>query len=255
MPHAEAPGGEGRGVLCLHGLTGSPFELQPLADACTGRGWNVELPLLPGHGGDVRALSDSSWRSWLAAANDGLDRLRTISRHPVAVVGSSMGGLLALRLAVARPADVGSLVVMGVPLRLPWFQRAGLRAFSLLPRIVRTHSALALPKLRGVDVSDPEIRRRCPSSTHYSLPALVSMLELMELTVRELHRVSVPTLIVHARADRTVPFSQSTALARSLGSAVVERLTLTRSGHLVAVDVEAPLVIGDAVRFIRRHAG
>ena len=30
--------GDGRGVLCLHGITGTPFEIRPLAEALGGEG-------------------------------------------------------------------------------------------------------------------------------------------------------------------------------------------------------------------------
>src|SRR5580704_15003176 len=45
----SAPGGPD-GVLVLHGFTGSPFSMRPLADKLAEAGYAVELPRLPGHG-------------------------------------------------------------------------------------------------------------------------------------------------------------------------------------------------------------
>jgi esterase/lipase len=59
------PGGA-RGVLCLHGFTGTPFEVRPLAEALAGRGFTVIAPVLAGHCGTVADLACTRWPDWLA---------------------------------------------------------------------------------------------------------------------------------------------------------------------------------------------
>ena len=46
-----------RGVLCLHGFTGTPFEVRPLAEALAGRGYTVLAPVLAGHCGTIDELA------------------------------------------------------------------------------------------------------------------------------------------------------------------------------------------------------
>src|SRR2546427_706487 len=62
LPGAEpwsASGGAGAGApgalgaLVLHGFTGCPQSMRGLAEAFAAAGCTVELPRLPGHGGDV----------------------------------------------------------------------------------------------------------------------------------------------------------------------------------------------------------
>src|SRR5947209_11197227 len=67
--------GDGRGVLCLHGLTGTPFEVRPLAEALGTAGYTVEVPLLAGHGATLRDLAASHWSDWLASAEQALHDL------------------------------------------------------------------------------------------------------------------------------------------------------------------------------------
>ena len=56
------------------------------------------------------------------------------------------------------------------------------------------------------------------------------------------------------RLDRTVPLDVSEALASRLGSPIVERLWLARSGHLVAVDYDRADVASAVNTFLTRHA-
>ena len=44
------------GVLVLHGFTGNPGSMRPLAEAFADAGFSVELPLLPGHGTSVEDM-------------------------------------------------------------------------------------------------------------------------------------------------------------------------------------------------------
>jgi carboxylesterase len=64
----------------------------------------------------------AAWTDWVAGANDALTYLRDRTSLPVALVGASMGGLLAIRLACMRPADVAAIVLLAPPLRLKPFE-------------------------------------------------------------------------------------------------------------------------------------
>ena len=50
------------GVLVLHGFTGSPHSVRPLAANFAEAGLAVEMPLLPGHGTTVHDMSTRTWR-------------------------------------------------------------------------------------------------------------------------------------------------------------------------------------------------
>src|SRR5438105_1727687 len=86
------------GVLLLHGLTGTPAEMRPVAKHLKSIGCEVETPCLPGHGGGYRELLDTGWKDWIAGADEALGRLSQRCDR-VVVGGLSMGALISALLA------------------------------------------------------------------------------------------------------------------------------------------------------------
>jgi carboxylesterase len=248
--------GDRRGVLCLHGITGTPFEVRPLAEALGRLGCTVEAPTLAGHGGTLRDLAESGWTDWLRSAEAAMEGLRArVGGGPIAICGFSMGGLLALRLARLYPDRISALVVMSAPLRLRKLQVMGIRAVSGLPIDFRAHPALCVPKLAGSDVSDPALRYTNPGLRAFPISALKALVDLMDTVRDDLPSIRTPTLVVHGRNDHTVPMEDSLELTGCLGGDVIERLWLERSFHIVCIDVEQATVIDTATRFLSRYAG
>lgn len=105
---------EGAPVVLLHGAGMDHsvwrFQTRWLAN----RGWRVLAPDLPGHGrsdGPVRR-SIPEWAAWLA------EFVVDESAGPAAVVGHSMGALIAFESAAAFPALVERLVLVGFTPRM-----------------------------------------------------------------------------------------------------------------------------------------
>src|SRR5881409_890579 len=119
------------GCLLVHGFTATPDEMRPLGEALAARGFPVRAVCLAGHGSSVAELARTRWTDWCLSVAEGADRLRR-DVPAFAVAGMSLGALLALHLAAARPTEVAALVLCGTPLRL---SGAGLRWLPLLARI------------------------------------------------------------------------------------------------------------------------
>jgi len=243
-----------RGVLCLHGFTGTPFEVQQIADALAAEGYAIGMPLLPGHGQDPFALEATHWKDWLAAAQAAFDELAARTPGRIAVVGFSMGGLLALQLAKASPERVAALAVLSAPLRLRRAQVGGIRLLGLIPPRWRRGRLRAIPKSLGSDVAHPDLRGKTLGTPAMPLRSLQSLLQLMATARLDLGQVTAPTFVAHGRHDHTVPIADSEELAQRLGADVVERLWLENSFHLVGVDLDKQLLIEGISRFFATHA-
>jgi carboxylesterase len=248
--------GDGRGVLCLHGITGTPFEIRPLAEALGRTGCTVEAPMLAGHGGTLGELAATGWPAWLRSAEEAMDRVRArVGNRPIAICGFSMGALLALRLARLYPDRISALVVMSTPLRLRRLQVMGIRTVASLPVDFRKLPAVCVPKLNGSDVSDPVLRYTNPGLRAFPMSALKALVDLMDTVRADLPAIRTPALVVHGRHDHVVPMEDSLELTGCLGSEVIERLWLDKSFHIVTLDIERGAVIDGALRFLGRYAG
>lgn len=241
--------GDHRGVLCVHGFTGSPFEMRFLGEKLAARGFTVVGPALAGHdGADPAALDRTTWRDWLGTAEGELARLRARCRS-VAVVGMSLGGLLALHLARHRGAELAAIASLGAPLWLPrWVELA----VPLVAAAARVARRLALvPKLGGgSDVRDPDMRRKNPALKVFPVHALGSLLDFTRVVRAEVAGVTVPTFVAHGRHDHTAPPACAAELVRRLGARDVKSVMLERSYHVVTIDVERDLLAEELGRFL-----
>lgn len=217
---------EERGCLLLHGFTGGPYEVQPLADYLQGYGYDCRVPTLPGHDPELRGLASSTWRDWLNAAEIEAERLSQ-SYGSVDLIGFSMGGLISVYLANRFP--IRRLVLLNAA------------AIYISPlRFIRDLAA----RVRTRDWEHWRRVKRVP------LPSTVQFLKLARYTKRfELHRISVPTLIVQGKQDQIVhPLSARYIYNRIQGEK--ELLYVPKSKHMLCLEPEAPEVFEAVGRFL-----
>jgi len=106
--HVETAG-DGPPLLLLHGFTGSADTWRPLLPALARRCTTVAVDL-PGHGRTDAPPDPGRYRTE-AVADDLCRMLDRLSIGRAAVLGYSMGGRLALSLAMLAPERVGALVL------------------------------------------------------------------------------------------------------------------------------------------------
>src|SRR3954452_10374016 len=100
-------GGEGPPLVLVHGLGGAASNWTELAPLLSGR-HRLLVPDLPGHGGSTALPAVSGLEPFA-------DRVALVAEReqmlPAPIVGHSLGGMIVLRLALRRPADVSALVL------------------------------------------------------------------------------------------------------------------------------------------------
>ena len=238
----ELPGGPDA-VLLLHGLTGSTFEIQPVAERLNAAGMRCLAPLLAGHGGAPSDLVGVPWTDWTAQAWRELQRLEGARR--TFVVGCSMGALIACALAHDHPERVDGLVLLAPALELQLPGKLGAFLGGLGP--VRD---VVIPKGAGSDVRDEDARRRNPCLTGMPLGAIAELASLQQHVDRQLPGVAAPALVIMGAHDHTVTVAGARRLARRIGSGPARMIVLPESWHLVGVDVEREAVADETLGFL-----
>ncbi len=205
--------GKGPGVVFLGGfrsdMTGT--KAMRLEAWATARGQAFLRFDYSGHGASSGRFEDGAISDWL---DDALAILDAASEGPQILVGSSMGGWIALLAARARPDRVAGLVLIApapdFTERLMW---------DILPETVKREilekGFHARPS--AYDDAPDIITRRLIEDGRRHL--------LLDRTIP----ISSPVRILHGMADADVPWRLSIELVEKLASRDVE-LTLVKSG-------------------------
>ncbi|WP_235965718.1 alpha/beta fold hydrolase [Micromonospora rubida] len=125
-------GGDGPSLVLLHGAGGDATGLLPFAELLR-PAYRIVLPDLRGHG-----RSGAARWSWSGALHDLARIVSALRLDRPAVVGVSLGGLLAARWAAREPSCPGAVSLDGLPVPSRPDQLAGLdpdRAAAELARL------------------------------------------------------------------------------------------------------------------------
>jgi carboxylesterase len=261
-PHPASPAvdtsefffpGAGVSALLIHGLSGTPFEMRYLGERLAAAGVRVCGVRLAGHAGATEELGAATRAQWYESAVEGFERLHRFG-DPVAVVGLSMGALLAARLAADQGEAVAGVVMLAPAFFLPLWVRAPLKALSALgPLVDRVYL-----RGKGSDIHDAAARSVHPSARLMPLSAVLELLKLSAEVRPRLGRVTQPALVIHGRRDHTCPTRRNVDFVmRHLGSREKRAVILEESFHVITVDSEKDRVaaeVTDFVKLLRRGA-
>ena len=239
LPGAE-PGswqGDSTGVLVLHGFTGSPQSMRPLAEALAAAGFTVEMPLLPGHGTSVDDMLTTSWPDYRDTASAVFDDLAARTDKTF-VAGLSMGGTLAIWLAAHRSNVDGLIAINAAAMPQP-------ELAELLGPMVEAGETLADGV--GNDVAKEGVTEL--AYEQMPLAALLSLGEAVDELQDHLAAIDCPVLILNAPDDHVVPPASSDHLAESV-SGPVHRVSLDKSFHVATIDHDAELIQTESVAFV-----
>ena len=232
--------GDDVGVLVLHGFTGNPGSIRPLAEAFAADGRTVEAPRLPGHGTAVEDMLETHWDDWSAAAEAAYTALSGRTRTTI-VAGLSMGGTLACWLAARHP-EVAGLVAVNPLVQPPDPEMVA------MGRAMLDAGETVAPGI-GSDIADPESHETAyPGSP---LVPLLSLVEAVEALQTHLPRIACPVLLLTSAQDHVVAPVNSDHLA-SVVAGPVERVPLERSYHVATLDFDKDLIAERAVAFVRK---
>ncbi len=192
--------GSGPTLVLIAGLGLDVSECGPLVDALSGR---YRVLAFDNRGAGRTDKPDEPY-TVRQMADDTAGLMRALGVERAHVVGMSLGGRIAIELALEHPAEVRSLVLVSTSARVERRWTIGL--LGLVSLVFRGH----YPQPRYA------FKRQRQASDHYDRSG-------------DLAELRVPTLIVHGRRDHIVPYRLAEEMAESIPGA---RLTLVESGHI-----------------------
>lgn len=217
------PGGR-RGVLLVHGFTGSPAEMRLFGEFLQARGFTVFSPRLCGHGTSVADMAETAWPQWYGSVEDGY-HLLAAHCDKVCIAGLSMGGLLALKLAAEYP--VSKIALLSTPVFLTEKRLPLLPLFRLFRNVMpKKRRRMDVPPIYSVAYDQVPLR---------SLESLLALIKHVDSLLTD---IIMPTLIIQSRVEHTVLPASALYLYNRLGSSDKTLHWLERSGHIVTLDTE-----------------
>ncbi len=240
--------GDGPTVVCAHGMLLDHRMFAPQLDGLSERLRVVAYDQRSRDGRGDRAYDLG------VLAEDCAEVVRCLDSGPAVIAGMSMGGLIALRLALERPELVSGLVLIATSaLPEPPAERDRLRAAfgahrnseSLPAEFARAeaeaHFARRTRRLRPGLVREiaAAISRRSGRAAWFELNSWLSHDDLAP----RLGELRAPVLIVHGDEDELVPVERALQTRELIPESRL--LIVPYAGH--AVNIEAPDVVNVAV--------
>ena len=222
--------GKGRPLVFLHGASGAPVVL-PFMEKLATR-YDVIVPDHPGYG-------QSDEPEWLENIHDVayfyLDFLDALKLEKAVVIGSSMGGWMAMEMAVRSTARIGSLVLVSPAGHFA--EGAQPADIFLLPQEEMVRRLFHEQKYAEQRLAMPET----PESIDLGLKNRHTTARLAweprlhdPFLPKWLHRIDVPTSIVWGAQDKILPVATAHELKKLIPNA--ELNVFENCGHLPQVE-------------------
>lgn len=209
----------GRPVLLVHGFTGAKEDFEPLVGPLVEAGWHAVAPDLRGHGESGKPAGEASYDT-AAFVADALAVADTLGWRRFTLLGHSMGGVVAQRLALDHPERVEALVLMStfhgpldidpglVALGVAIVRQGGMAALAAAQEARRRQDAAAMAARARMEATRPGHGARAEARLLACSPdmwtALAPRFPAWPDTLAEVAALDVPTLVLVGAEDETM---------------------------------------------------
>jgi len=247
-------------VLLVHGLTGTPVEMQAVGRGLAKRGFSVYGMQLAGHCGSEDDLLRTGWRDWYDSVEKAWREI-SLCHENVFVAGLSMGALMAMYLSVRHPGKIRGLGLYSTTLFYDGWAVPKL-AF-LLPLFLRTPVGARYRFIENFPygVKNERLREFIHANMISGKSAEAGNLGMTGRSLRELRQfislvktemssVRTPALVLQAKDDDLTSPRNSEYLARHLGGPTRVEL-LHDCYHMITIDQQRDEVVRLSAEFFR----
>ena len=226
---AAAPNGTGRPltVIALHGLGGGAYFFAAMGRSLASRGRSL-CPDLPGSGFSGRGDQPITFERFTNTVMQVIDRKTTA---PIALIGHSMGAIIALKVYARIPDRISSMVfVGGLPAPLPEAQarlrdRAALARSAGMAAVAPTAVRIVFSR-RSLDAMPDKVAmfQRLLAQTDAESYAQTAAALADASAADVVPRVRIPCLCLTGKEDRYAPPNAVQNLADSIPGSMYQEL-------------------------------
>ena len=240
-------GSRRKGVLLIHGLTGSPSEMRFVGKQLHRAGFTVYAPTLAGHCGTKADLLVTTFEDWVESVRVAI-RQFVLEVEEVYLAGICVGGAIGLYAAADEPSVKG--VAIYSPLlkydgwNTPFYYNLGpsgipiVRHIPLLNKMSFGESApygLKSERIRNAIIGKGDGIEG--TLDRFPLISLYENIRLNNALCLRLPDIYIPTLLIHARED-DVCHPRNAIAVKKLHGGPCEIAWLEDSYHMIHVDQE-----------------
>lgn len=224
------------GCLCLHGFTGSPYEIQPITDYLKEHtDWELAVPTYPGHG-EVLHLKGIAHKLWIDEAEQAFLELQKNCER-VYILGFSMGGMIGGYLASKYGCD--KLILLSAS------------AYYMNPaQMLKDIKEIFYKGVKG-SLRDHELYQRYRKKfMDTPLSATFEFRKLVKTLKPSFGQIHAPTLIVQGESDGLVPRKSAEYIYNTIPAKMKKLCYFKESKHMICHDVEREQLIEEVYQFL-----
>ena len=187
-------------------------------------------------------MAHTRWEDWYAEVDRAYEELRGHADE-IFLMGLSMGGCLALRMAELRGDGVAGLVLVNPSLA------ADTKLFLLAPVL-----KLVVPSLKGIG---SDIKKEGVTELSYDrvpVRAAATLPKLWKVTQQQLAEVTQPVLVFLSTTDHVVGPASMRVLRAALPASQLTVRELADSYHVATLDNDAGQIFDGSLEFVRAHS-
>jgi carboxylesterase len=225
------------GCLLIHGFTGGPYEVEPLADYLKERTqWEIAVPTLPGHG-ETLALRGIKHAAWIEHAEEELKEL-TSTCEKVYVIGFSMGGLIASYLSVKY--EVEKLVLLSAAAYYINYRQLAKEIVNLIKE-----------GLQGKILENELYNRYKFKMTNTPILSAYEFKKVVRIARPLLKEVNIPTFIAQGEIDGIVPPKSAQYIYETISSEEKNLFYSPKAKHLICHSEDKHELFGEIYHFLQ----
>ena len=230
------------GIYLIHGFTNTTYETKKLAEYLSKYGYRTITNNLPGHGTTIEDCNRVKYNDWIESVEQDVAKLAS-ECDKIHLIGSSMGGVLALHIASKFP--INSLITIA-----PVFQfKSEFKTRILVPLFNKI-----IPVVSKSSLYDNGENMSFYGYVGYPNKALNQFQKMTNIIRPQLTKVKCPILLMYSKADQTCIMKNYDIVNNNISSTIKEKLILEKISHNMLRDNQYPdesnLIYNTITKFI-----